>query len=147
MKLILAGLLIASLIQWYPAYTQTDAGASIGHKTSLDPVYCLPIEKARLLVRDALRLRLADSLLQTQSARIVLLADEKQSLILSYTKLLKISEEKTQYHKEISAHMESLAGSFRQERDYYQKRERKQRRKTKVLTVIVVGLTGALLVK
>lgn len=49
--------------------------------------------------------------------------------------------------KENTAFMERTALSYRDERDYYVGRERKQRRKNKVLTVIVVGLTGALLVK
>ena len=46
-----------------------------------------------------------------------------------------------------TAHMESLANSFREERDYYQKQYRKQRRKKNVSTVLVIILAGALIVK
>lgn len=61
--------------------------------------------------------------------------------------LLKIEQEKTQYHKEISQHMESLANSFREERDYYQKQYRKQRRKKNVLTYLGVGLVVLIVAK
>ena len=46
-----------------------------------------------------------------------------------------------------TAHMESLANSFREERDYYQKQYRKQRRKKNVLTYLGVGLVVLIVAK
>lgn len=80
-------------------------------------------------------------------SRIALLEDEKLSSYAAFTNLLKIEQEKVQYHKEMFSHMENLAGSFREEKEYYIKRERKQRRKKNVLGYAVLILAGALVVK
>lgn len=110
-------------------------------------MYCLPIQKARLLVQDAYRLRIAESLNASLGEQVHLLEDQGLSQYRSFTNLLQISEEKYRYQKEITHHMESLAGSYREELGYYQKREKKARGKNKVLGGLVLILAGALIIK
>lgn len=122
-------------ILWYPGYTQTDS------------LYCLPITKARLLVADALRLRFADSLNNSLSQRVDLLDKQSKALSDSYTKLLKIEREKFEKQKEITQGMEGLAMSYRDERDYYQKKYRRQRRGKRALIWVILIEAGRQVIK
>lgn len=133
MKSILIGLTLTLWIASFSAFSQTDSA------------YCLPISKARLLVAHALRLQLADSLNNLQAARIVLLSDEKQSLVLSYTNLLNISEQKFQKQKEITSDFVRLSDSWRDQSEHYRKEDRKHRRQRNglaagMVVVIVLGI-------
>lgn len=130
MKSILIWLLLLSLTLWSKCYSQTSG----------DSVYCLPIGKARLLVSAALKARLTDSLLVTADNRIDLLESEKLSSYAAYINLLKLSEQKFETQKEITADFVRLADSWRDESDYYQKRYRQQRRQKGLLTAGMVGL-------
>ena len=140
MKSILIGLTLSLWIQSFPGYTQN-------RDTTEEKTYCLPIWKARLLVADALRLRLADSIVQNKSARIILLEQEKESYHQSYTNLLKLSEQKFETQKEITSDFVRLADSWRDQSDYYQKRYKKQRRQKGLLTAVTVGLIIIIIAK
>lgn len=102
---------------------------------------------ARLLVADALRLRVLDSLHSLQAGRIALLESEKLASSVSYTNLLKLSEQKFETQKEITADFVRLADSWRDQSDYYQKKYKKQRRQKGLLTAVTVGLIGLLIIK
>jgi hypothetical protein len=99
------------------------------------------------LVRDALKLRAADSLLQLQSSRIVLLENKQQSLSLSYTNLLKIEQDKYNLQKETTGDMERLAYSFRDQMNYYKKKEKRSRWQRNGLGALLVGVVVYSLVK
>lgn len=109
-----------------------------------DSVYCLSIGSARLLIADALRLRVQIDLNDTLSAHVRLLESQQIAAYNSFTNLLKVEQQKYQSQKENTGHMERLALSYKSERDYYLKRERKQRRKKNILggaLVVVIILT------
>jgi hypothetical protein len=135
MKSILIGLTLLSWIVSFPGYTQTDS------------IYCLPLSKGRLLVADALKLRLADSLAQQFSSRIELMEALQAAQYNSFTNLLKHAETKYEKQKEITSDMERWGNSWRDQAEYYRKRERKQRRQKKVLTIAVVAVITLTLTK
>lgn len=129
MKLILIGLTLILWILWFPAYTQTDS------------VYCLPIGKARLLVADALKLRVMESLNDTLSQRVYLLESRYTEAYNSFTNLLKIERQKQELRSELFKHMESVAGTYKSENEVLKKKVRRlkwQRAGLGVLTVLVV---------
>lgn len=107
----------------------------------------MPIQTARRLVSDALRLRLADSLNNTLSQRVLLMETEKSAAYQSYTNLLNLSEQKFQTQKENTGYMERLALSYKSELEYYQKKDRKHRRQRNLLSYGVAGVIVLLLVK
>lgn len=76
----------------------------------------------------------------TADNRIDLLESEKLSSYAAYINLLKLSEQKFETQKEITADFVRLADSWRDESDYYQKRYRQQRRQKGLLTAGMVGL-------
>lgn len=136
MKSILIGLTLTLWILSFSAYTQTD---DISNE-----VYCLPMGKARLLVADALRLRVADSLNMNLSSRIVLLESQYESSYQSFTNLLKIEREKQQLRSELFLHMESVAGTYKSENETLKKKIKRlklQRAGLGVLTVVVIVLS------
>ena len=114
---------------------------------SRELTYCLPIGKARRLVEDAFRLRIADSLNNVLSARIDLLNTVRKKESDSYTNLLKLSEQKFETQKEITADFVRLADSWREESEYYQRKYKKQRRQKGVLTIGAVGLLVIMILK
>lgn len=142
MKSILIGLLFTALIRSCPCYCQTDIRFQ-----SSDSVYCLPLGKARQLVSAALRAKINDSILVNLESRIFLLESEKLSVHQSFTNLLKISEQKFEKQKEITSDFVRLSDSWRDQSEYYRKKERKARGKNKVLTIVVLILTGAVIIK
>lgn len=134
MKSILAGLTLSLWILSFPGYTQTEK----------PEVFCVPLAKARLLVADALRLRVADSLNNVQSSHIALLEVQYNSAYSSFTNLLKIEQEKTKLQQEINLHNEFLVSSYKAENDLLKKQVRKlkwQRAGLGVLTVVVIVLS------
>jgi hypothetical protein len=118
-------------ILWCPAYTQT-------HQSE---VYCLPIEKARLLVADAMRLRLVDSISNNKSARILLLEQEKESSYQSFTNLLKIEQEKNKIQSEIILHSESISEVYKEENTHLKKKVRNLKWQRAGLGVLVIVVT------
>lgn len=128
-------LILALWIQSFPGYTQSDS------------LYCLPISKARLLVQDAVRLQLLQGALSTLEARVELLESEKTASYKSFSNLLKLSEQKYSKQKENTLYMEKLAMSYKGQMEYYQKRERKQRRKKNIVTYGAVVLISLLIIK
>lgn len=115
--------------------------------TGADSVYCLPIMKARLLVSDALRLRLTDSINSVLLERVDLIEGQQRAAVDSYTNLLNLSEQKYEKQKEITSDFSRLADSWRSEADYYQKRYKKQRNQKGLLTAGVVVLVGLIILK
>ena len=137
MKSILVGLTLILWIHSFPGYTQS-------HDTTEEKTYCLPIWQARLLVADALRLRLADSIVQNKSARILLLEQEKESSYQSFTNLLKIEQEKNKIQSEIILHSESISEVYKEENTHLKKKVRGlkwQRAGLGVIIVVIVGLS------
>lgn len=120
---------------WIPlsqCYSQTDSA------------YCLPIGKARLLLADALRLRVQVLLNDTLSVRVSLLENQVETQYTSFTKLLKIEADKLQIQKEITLHTESISGTYKDQNDTLKKQARKlkwQRAGLAVITLVVVGLS------
>ena len=112
-----------------------------------DTVYCLPIVKARALVSDALKLRIADSLNNTLSERAALLQSAKLSDYNSFTNLLNISEQKFQKQKEITSDFVRLSDSWRDQSEYYRKEDRKHRRQRNGLGFGLVAVIILTLVK
>lgn len=102
--------------------------------------YCLPLSKARLVIQDALRYKAADSLANLLEARVGLLESQNLAQYHSFSNLLQIEQQKFTTQKEITANMEGLTNSFREERDYYQKQDRKHRRQNKLLAGLLVGV-------
>lgn len=141
MKSILIGLLFLS----WTALSQPSIPDLSAPTSGHDPkTICIAVEKARLLVADALRLRLADSLNNTLATRVQLLEDSKMAAHSSFTNLLKLSEQKFETQKENTGHMERLALSYKGQMEYYQKREKKQRKKKNILggaLVVVIVLS------
>ena len=132
MKSIFIGLTLTLWILWYPGYTQTDS------------VYCLSITKARLLIADALRLRLADSLQTLAEQRVTMLERERVTLHNSFINLLKIEQEKFQVQKEITSHQEAVSSSYKEENQHLKKKVRGlkwQRAGLGVITIVVIGLS------
>ena len=126
-------LILALWIQSLPGYTQTDSA------------YCLTIQKARLLISDAMKTHLTEELLTTSQERVALLESEKTASYKSFTNLLNISQQKFQKQKEITSGFVRLSDSRRQESDYYQKRSKKYRRQRNglaagLVVVIVISL-------
>jgi hypothetical protein len=131
MKSILAGLTLTLWILWFPAYTQTDS------------VYCLPISKARSLVADALRRRVADSLNHSLSTRVELLETHQADQYNSFTNLLNNQKEKDIYFREITDHLNSLVASYKSEA----KENRWQATKFKILAILeAVGMVVLVIV-
>lgn len=141
MKLILIGLVLTTSTAFCQSYILEPSGDEPQKQ------YCIPMAKARLLVADALRLRFADSLNNNLSARVNLLEIEKLASHHSFINLLKTSEQKYTTQKENTGHMERLAMSYKSERDYYIKRERKQRQKKNILSYGLLALLGIIIVK
>lgn len=135
MKLTYGALILALWIQSFPGYTQTDS------------LYCLPIQTARLLVEDAMRLPLSEALLATSQKRVELLESEKTALHKSFTNLLKIEQLKYETQKQITANMESWGNSWRDQATFYQKKDRKHRREKKLLIGGIAILIGVMVVK
>ena len=135
MKLILVGLLVLSWTHSFQCYSQTDS------------VYCLPIDKARRLIASAIRLPLSDSIVTNLSHQVTLLQSQNLAQYRSFSNLLEIEREKYQIQKETTAHMESLANSWRDQSVYYQKAAKKQRRKKNLLIYAGVGLIILVIVK
>lgn len=132
MKLTLLGLTLTLWILWSPAYTQTDT------------TYCLPIVKARMLIADALRLRVSDSVNMNLSGRIVLLESQYESFYQSFTNLLKIESEKLKLQKEITINTESVSATYQEENEHLKKQNKRlkwQRVGLGVITVVVIVLS------
>lgn len=91
------------------------------------------MEKARFLVADALRLRVADSLNNLQAGRIALLESQYESSYQSFTNLLKIEQDKNKIQSEIILHNESISEVYKEENTHLKK-------KVKGLTWKNVGL-------
>lgn len=141
MKSILIGLLLLTST----ALCQPSIHKGGGQIASTpDSVYCLSIESARLLIADALRLRVQLHLNDTLSARVRLLESQQITTYNSFSNLLKVEQEKFSTQKENTGHMERLALSYKGQMEYYQKREKKQRKKKNILggaLVVVIVLT------
>lgn len=101
----------------------------------------MPLSKARLLIGDALKLRVADSLNTNLNARIVLLESQYETSYSSFTNLLKISEANLTDQKAISADFQKHSQSFSDQLSYYEKINRKQKRQNFGLKVLL-GLAG-----
>lgn len=116
-------------------------------QSSTDSTYCLPLSTARLLVADALRLRVADSLNNLQASTIAILEFEKLISYRSFTNLLKLSEDKYQKQKEITSDMVRFSDSWKEESEYYQTRSKKFRRQRNGLAAGLVGVIILTLIK
>lgn len=114
---------------------------------STDSVYCLPLQTARLLISDAMRLPVLDSMLTLQTRKVDLLESANQTAYNSFTNLLKIEQQKYEKQKEITANMESWGNSWRDQSAYYEKKDRKHRRQKKGLVAGIIILIGVLVVK
>lgn len=112
-----------------------------------DSVYCLSIGSARLLIADALRLRVQIDLNDTLAARVHLLESQQITAYNSYTNLLNLSQQKFKTQKENTGYMERLALSYKSELEYYQKKDRKHRRQRNLLSYGLAGVIVLLLVK
>lgn len=130
MKSILIGLLLILWTHSFQCFSQTDS------------VYCLAISKARLLVADAIRLRLVDSVLHNRHTRIELLENEKKSAYDAFTNLLKIEQDKFKEQSLIISDLQKHSQSFADQLAYIEKREKKQRTQNKILKVGITLAAG-----
>lgn len=118
-----------------------------GYTQQTDSVYCLPIGKARLLVADAMKLRLSEELLTTSQQRVELLESERIAAHKAFTNLLKIERDKYTMQKEITADVSRLSDSWREEATYFQKRSKKFRRQRDGLALGIVGVLILMVIK
>jgi hypothetical protein len=104
----------------------------------------MPLSSARLLVADALRLRVSDSLNSNLSARLLLSEEQYLSSYRSFTNLLKLEQEKNKIQSEIILHSESISQVYKEENAHLKKKVRNlkwQRAGLGVLVIVVVGLS------
>lgn len=138
MKSILIGLTLSCWILWSECYTQP---------IDTTKEYCLSLVNARLLIADAFHLRLSDSLLNLQTARVDLLENEAHVSYSSFTNLLKIEQDKYLTQKSITGNFESVANSYRDQLVYYQKKDRKHRWQRNGVTGLLIGVIIMSLIK
>lgn len=106
--------------------------------------YCMPIETARLLAEDAVKKRVLDTLVNTQSQKIQLLTDQNFKTYNDFQALLSIERQKLQTQKEITLHSESISTVYKEENKYLKKKVRRlkwQRIGLGALVVVVVGIS------
>lgn len=101
--------------------------------------YCLPIEKARLLVADAMKSQVQDSLIVEQSAKIQLLENEKAKTFESLNQIIIIEKEKVQLQSEQSDHYRQLSVTYEDENKRLKKEVRKAR--WQLRGAVLIGVT------
>jgi hypothetical protein len=112
-----------------PGYTQTN--------------YCLPIDKARLAISDALIKHGQDTLIHELQGKVSLLEGEKISIYRDFTALLASERTKTSLANQVSHQQKLISQSFERENKELRKENRSlrfQRTGAVILGVILAGL-------
>lgn len=109
--------------------------------------YCLPIEKARLLVEDAFKKRVLDTVVNTLEDKIIILENQVTTQANDYRNLLKIEADKFQVQKEISELNEGLTKSYKDQLTHTEKLNRRHKRQRNVLGLLVLVAVGGFIVK
>jgi len=128
---IRAVIVLLILILPFRGYTQTDT------------VYCLPIQKARLLVADAYKNRVQDSLISELSEKVKVLEEEKQNFQVNINNVILNEQAKVNDATLLADDYKKLYEVSEQEKQHLKKTAKKDKRKLTgaiILGVLLVGL-------
>lgn len=109
--------------------------------------HCIPLEESQWLHEQAYKKQVADSVIELQGQLIELVVAHSFQRYRDFQELLNIEHQKYITQKESTELMEKFAASFREELNYYQKKDRKHRRQRNGLGVGVVALVILILAK